>query len=57
MRERTLQTPRSIKKQGRGGARDAGTERLPLQPVIKTMVRQAVPLLPMEVHHRADIHL
>ncbi|KAK4806863.1 hypothetical protein QYF61_012584 [Mycteria americana] len=27
------------------------------QPVVKTMVRQAVPLQPMEVHSGADIHL
>ena len=30
---------------------------IPLQPVVKTMVRQAVPLQPMEVHSGADIHL
>ena len=30
---------------------------IPLQPVVKTMVRQAVPLQPMEVHGGADIHL
>ncbi|KAK4829100.1 hypothetical protein QYF61_002051, partial [Mycteria americana] len=30
---------------------------IPLQPVVKTTVRQAVPLQPMEVHSRADIHL
>ncbi|PKU35222.1 protein pxr1-like [Limosa lapponica baueri] len=32
-------------------------EQIPLQPVVKTMVRQAVPLQPMEVHRGADIHL
>jgi len=42
---------------GRGGARDAGAESLPLQLVWKTMVRQAVPLQSMEVHSGADIHL
>ena len=30
---------------------------IPLQPLVKTMVRQAVPLQPMEVHGGADIHL
>ena len=30
---------------------------IPLQPVGKTMVRQAVPLQPMEVHSGADLHL
>ncbi|KAJ7405407.1 hypothetical protein BTVI_69188 [Pitangus sulphuratus] len=30
---------------------------IPLQPVVKTMVRQAVPLQPMKVHGGVDIHL
>ncbi|KAK4822884.1 hypothetical protein QYF61_021103 [Mycteria americana] len=55
VRETTLQTPRSVKKEG-GGAPVTGAE-IPLQPVVKTMVRQAVPLQPMEVHGGADIHL
>ena len=41
---------------GGGGAPGAGAE-IPLQPIVKTMVRQAVPLQPMEVHGGADIHL
>ena len=41
---------------GGGGAPGAGAE-IPLQPVVKTMVRQAVPLQPMEVNGGADIHL
>ena len=32
---------------GAGGAPGAGAE-IPLQPVVKTMVKQAVPLQPME---------
>jgi len=40
-----------------GGAPDAGAESLPLQLVMKTMVRQAIPLKPMEVHSGADLHL
>jgi len=42
---------------GGGGAQDAGAETLPLQLVMKTMVRQAVPLQPMEAHGGADLHL
>ena len=38
-----------------GGAPGTGAE-IPLQPMLKTMVRQAVPLQPMEVHGGADIH-
>jgi len=41
---------------GEGGALDARAE-ISLQPVEKTMVRQAVPLQPMEVNSGADIHL
>ena len=39
-----------------GGAPGAGAE-IPLQPMEKTMVRQAVPLQPMEDDGGADIHL
>ena len=41
---------------GGGGAPGAGAE-IPLQPMGKTMVRQAVPLQPREVHSGADLHL
>ena len=41
---------------GAGGAPGTGAE-IPLQPVVKTMVRQAVPLQPVEVHGGADTHL
>jgi len=44
--ETTLQTPRSVKKDGGGGARDAEAESLPLQLMLKTVVRQAVPCSP-----------
>jgi len=44
-------------KQRGGDARNVGAESLPLQLMMKTMVRQAVPLQPMEVHGGADIHL
>jgi len=39
-----------------GGAPGIRAE-IPLQPVEKTMTRQAVPLQPMEVHGEADLHL
>lgn len=45
-----------IEERQRGG--DPGTRAaIPLQPVGKTMVKQAVPLKPIEVWGRADIHL
>ena len=39
-----------------GGAPGAGAE-IPLQPMVKIMVRQIVPLQPLQVHGGADIHL
>ncbi|XP_072707914.1 uncharacterized protein [Ciconia boyciana] len=47
---------KASEERGGGGAPGAGAE-IPLQPLVKTMVRQAVPLQPMEVHGGADIHL
>ena len=43
-------------EEGGGGAPGARAE-IPWQPVVKTMVRQTVPLQPMEVNSGADIHL
>ena len=57
MKETTLQTPRSVKKWGGGGAQNVGAESLHLQLMMKTVVRQVVPLQSMEVHGGADIHL
>jgi len=42
---------------GGGGAPSVGAETLPLQLVMKTMMRQAVPLQSMDVHGGADLHL
>ena len=57
VREIALQTPRSVKKEGGGGAPDDRAESPPLQLVMQTMVRQAVPLQSLEVHGGADDHL
>ena len=49
--------PKVSAEGGGGGAPGAGAE-IPLQPVVmKTMVRQAVPLQPREVHGGVDLHL
>ncbi|KAJ7419743.1 hypothetical protein WISP_52376 [Willisornis vidua] len=40
----------------RGDVPNTGTE-IPLQPVVQTIVRQVVPLQPMEVHRGAEEHL
>jgi len=56
VKETTLQTPRSVKKE-REEVLKTLEQSLPLQPEVKTMVRQVVPLQPMEVHGRVDSHL
>ena len=57
MRATTLPTPGSVKKEGQEVLQAPEQREIPLQPVGKTMVRQAVPLQPMDVHGGADIHL
>ena len=47
----------SEERGGGRGAWDTGAESLRLQLVMKTMVRQVVPLQSMDVHSGADIHL
>jgi len=46
---------KGIEGGGGGSAPGAGAETL-LQPMVKTMVRQAAPLQAMEIHGGADIH-
>ena len=47
MRKATIQTPRSVKKEGEEVLQVQSAE-IPLQPVEKTMVTQVVTLQPME---------
>jgi len=54
--ERNNSADTKVSEGGGGGAPSTRSE-VPLQPVEQTMVRQAVPLQPMEVHGGADIHL
>ncbi|PKU41625.1 protein pxr1-like [Limosa lapponica baueri] len=46
-----------VSEEGEGGGTPGARAEIPVQPVVKTMVRQAVPLQPMEVHDGADICL
>ena len=46
-----------VSEEGGGGGTPGTGAEIPHQPVIKTMVRQAIPLQPMEVHSGADLHL
>ena len=55
--ERNNSADTKVSEEGRGGGASGTGAEIPLQPVVKTMVRQAVPLQPMEVHGGADIHL
>jgi len=50
----TLQTPGSVKKKGEEVLQAL---EIPLQPVVKSMVRQAVPLQPMKACGGVDLHL
>ena len=46
-----------VSGKGEGGGVPGSRAEVPLQPMGKTMVRQAFPLQPIEVHSGADIHL
>lgn len=52
-------SPADAKIGEEGGGRSAPGARaeIPLQPVVKTMVMQAVSLQPMEDYSEADLHL
>jgi len=56
IRERNNSAETKVSEGGGGGAPGTRAE-VPLQPVEKTMVRQAVYLQPVEAHGGADIHL
>ena len=55
--ERNSSADTKVSEEGEGGGAPGAGAEIPLQPMVKTMVRQAVPLQPMEVHGGADIHL
>jgi len=57
VRETVLQTPRSVKKEGEEVLQVPEQRFFPLQLMMKTMVRQAVPLQSVDAHGGADIHL
>ncbi|GAB0209072.1 epimerase family protein SDR39U1 [Grus japonensis] len=46
-----------VSEEGGGGGAPGTRAKIPLQPMEKTMVKQAGPLQPMEVDGGADIHL
>ena len=55
--ERNNSADTKVREEGGGGGAPGTGGEIPLQPVVKVMVRQAVPLQPMDVHGGADIHL
>ena len=57
IRERNNSADTKVSEEGGGGGAPGAGAEIPLQPMVKTMVRQAVPLQPMQVHSGADIHL
>jgi len=55
--ERTNSAYTKVSEEGGGGGAPGTGAEIVLQPVVKTMVRHAVPLQPMEVHGGADLHM
>ena len=55
--ERNNSADTKVSEEGGGGGAPGTRAEIPLQPLVKTMVMQVVPLQPMEVHGGADIHL
>ncbi|KAK4824233.1 hypothetical protein QYF61_012207 [Mycteria americana] len=55
--QQQLETDTKISEEGGGGGAPGAGAEIPLRPLVKAMVRQAVPLQPMEVHGGAEIHL
>jgi len=55
--ERNNSADTKARERRRGGGAPGARAEIPLQPVEKTMVRQAVTLQSMEVHGGADLHL
>ncbi|GAB0184899.1 AN1-type zinc finger protein 5-like [Grus japonensis] len=51
------ETDTKVSAEGGAGGAPGTRAKIPLQPMVKAMVRQAVSLQPMEVDCRADIHL
>ncbi|GAB0209107.1 acid sphingomyelinase-like phosphodiesterase 3b [Grus japonensis] len=53
--ERNNSADTKVSEEGEGGGAPGTGAEIPLQPVVKTMVRQAVPLQPMEDAEGAEI--
>ncbi|GAB0183796.1 acid sphingomyelinase-like phosphodiesterase 3b [Grus japonensis] len=54
--ERNNSADTKVSEEGGGGGAPGSGAEIPLQPLEKTMVRQAVPLQPVDVDGGADIH-
>ena len=55
--ERNNSADIKVSEKAEGGEAPGTAAEIPLQTVEKTMVRQAVPLQPTEVHSGGDIHV
>jgi len=55
--ERNNSADTKVSEEGEGGCTPGAGAEIPLQPVMKTMVRQADSLQSVEVRGGADIHL
>lgn len=55
IREKNTSSDTQVSEEGREGNTPGTGAEIPLQPIMKTMERQAVPLQPVEVNGGADI--
>ncbi|PKU43327.1 protein pxr1-like [Limosa lapponica baueri] len=55
--ERNNSADTKVSEEEEGGGAPGARAEIPLQSMVKTMVRQAVPLQPIEVNGGTDIHL
>lgn len=55
--EKTNYADIKVIEEGGEGDAPGTTAKIPLQPVVKVMVKQAVPLQSMMIHGDAEIHL
>jgi len=55
--ERNSPADTKVSEEGEGGGAPDARAEIPLQPLVKTIVMQIVPLQLMKVHSGAEIHL
>ena len=57
IRERNNSADTKVSEEGWGGCASGARAEIALHPIVKIVVARFVPLQPMEVRNKADIHL